>query len=524
MTSEKHMSLREMAIVNLATSALAWGWPVLLAIAATPLIVKGLGNDGYGIRGLVSSITGYFALLDLGLNGAVTKYLAEYRAKKDSKKITELLGTTLTTFTVLGVVGCITIFVLAEWFTKHLFVIPPSYYREAVWAFRLSGVGFFLSMLTWWGSSIAPGLQRFDVFNGISIGFGTLTTLGMVAAVMLGYGLIGVVVANLVASAAAAAAYWLSSRRLLPEIPIRFSFDMEMFRRTFMFGLYMVAFRVFALLFTQLDSVMIGAWVGTAALTFYIVPQQVAQVVHGVNGKMMQIVFPMVSDFSAKGDREKIGNLFVRGFNLSLAVGFAIAVPLFVVGEPLLRYWVSPEMAAQASLVLQLLILAFFLLGLTTLPTCVLTGINSPQFVTLGSVVLGVSGTLAYCILIKPFGVLGVAAGKVFGVAVAMVYYLAICHRKAPYPLGSLFWAVVRVSGVAALVGFPAYHFVPRAIGSLFGAISAGLGVFCVYCLACWYTGVFDREEKKSFLQVRRRMFTKLGYNPADTEMYAGKL
>jgi len=299
---------------------------------------------------------------------------------------------------------------------------------------------------------------------------------------------------------------------------------MEMFRRTFMFGLYMVAFRVFALLFTQLDSVMIGAWVGTAALTFYIVPQQVAQVVHGVNGKMMQIVFPMVSDFSAKGDKAKIGNLFVRGFNLSVAVGFAIAVPLFVVGEPLLRYWVSPEMAAQASLVLQLLILAFFLLGLTTLPTCVLTGINSPQFVTLGSVVLGVSGTLAYCILIKPFGVLGVAAGKVFGVAVAMVYYLAICHRKAPYPLESLFWAVLRVSGVAALVGFPAYYFVPRAIDSLFGAISAGLAVFCVYCLACWYTGVFDREEKKSFLQVRRRMFTKLGYDPADAGMYAGKL
>lgn len=505
MTPHKHISRREMAVINLATSALAWGWPVLLAFAATPYIVKGLGNDGYGIRGLVSSITGYFALLDLGLNGAVTKYIAEYRAKNQNSQIAELLGTTLTTFTALGIVGGLIIFFLAEWFTMHLFTIPPSYYHEAILAFRLTGFGFFLSMLSWWGSSIAPGFQRFDIFNGISIGFGTITTLGMVLAVKLGYGLVGVVVANLSANAIAVIAYWVSSRRLMPDIPIRFSFDREMFKLTFMFGIYMVGFRVFALMFAQLDSVIIGAWVGTAAVTFYIVPQQVAQVVHGLNGKMMQIIFPMASEFSSKGEAEKMDRLFVRSFNLSVFIGLSIAVPLAVVGGSLLRYWVSPEMAQHSTVVLELLLVTFFLGGLTAMPTSLLGGVNAPQYTTIGAMVSGVFGVIFYYLLIKPFGIAGVAAGKALSVAITVAYYLVVCHKKSRYSYGLVVRESAKTLSLAALVGLPAYYFLAPLPGNLIEVFILAGFVFTVYCFMCWLSGVFNEGEKESLTAVFKR-------------------
>lgn len=505
MTAQKQMNRREMAVVNLATSALAWGWPVLLAFAATPFIVKGLGNDGYGIRGLVASITGYFALLDLGLNGAVTKYLAEYKAKQDDSQVAELLGTTLTTFTALGVIGGLVIFFLAEWFTLHLFSVPPSYHVEAITAFRLTGLGFFLSMLTWWGSSIAPGLQRFDIFNGISIGFGTLTTLGMLAAVWLGYGLVGVVISNLISNAAAAAAYYVSTRRILPEVPIRFSFDKEMFRRTFMFGIYMVAFRIFALLFAQLDSLMIGSFIGTAAVTFYIVPQQVAQVVHGINGKMMQIIFPMASEFSAKGEAEKMDKLFVRSFNLSVFIGLAIAVPLAVVGEPLLHYWVSPEMAQNSSIVIQLLLLTFFLGGLTAMPSNILGGVNSPGYTAIGALISGVLGSALYFALIKPFGIVGVAAGKTLSVAVTLAYFMAVCHRKARYSFANVARESARLLFLALGVGLPAYLYLSRRVSNLLEVFLLAGVTSAVYCLVCWFFGVFDESERKSIVSVIKR-------------------
>ncbi len=497
--------------MNLATSALAWGWPVLLSFAAMPFIIRGLGNDGYGIRGLVSSVMGYFALLDLGLNGAVTKYLAEYRVTNEDGMIAELLGTTLTTFSVLGLVGGACIFFMARWFALHLFTIPPSYYPQAILAFRLTGVGFFLSMLNWWGSSVAPGLHRFDIFNGISIGFGTLSTLGMIVAVWAGYGLTGVIAASLLANALTIVAYYVSTRKLLPHIPVRFSFDKAMFRRTFSFGIYMVAFRIFALLFAHLDSLMIGSFIGTAAVTFYIVPQQVAQIVGGLNGKMMQIFFPMASEFSVKGEKERMDRLFVRSFNLSVFIGMAVAVPLAIMAGPLLRYWVSPEMAHNSAAVLRLLLLTFFLAGLTAMPTNILGGVDAPQYTAIGAMVSGLFGALFYFLLIRPFGILGIAAGKALSVAITVLYYLLICHRKVGYSVNRLVRGSFKAVSIAVVVGGFSYYFIAPLPKSLHAVILLGMLVSLIYCFACWILGVFDYGEKQTLLAVMRRLMPVKG-------------
>ena len=509
-TKNTTLSRSEVTIINLFTSALAWIWPVLLSFATMPFIVKGLGNDAYGIRGLVLSITGYFALLDLGLNGAVTKYLAEYKALNDKALITELLGTTLTTYTLLGLVGGTLIWFLAGWFTKGLFAIPQQFYDQSIWAFRLTGVGFFLSMISWWGSSIPTGLQRFDVINGISIGFGTLTTLSTLVAVLLGYGLLGVVWVNLFSNVLAIIAYLISERKLLPEISLRFSFNRYMFKRTVWFGMYMVAFRIFSLLFAQLDSLLIGMWIGPIAITFYMVPMQVAQIVHGVNGKMMQIIFPMVSELSVMGDKKNIDRIFVRGLNLCLVIGLAVAVPLAAVTEPLLRFWMSPEIARQSTIVMELLVLTFLFAGLTAHITSFLGGINYPQLVTLGSVISGFSGLIFYTLLIKLFGINGAAFAKFLSIIITIFYYLAVCRCVGKVYLIFFARTTLRPFGIAIVVGSLSYWLlVPQAI-NLWATILIAICICSVFCLACWFLGVFDTQEKQSLYRLSYRLLPSL--------------
>lgn len=500
------LSRSEKAIINLFTSALAWGWPVLLAFFATPFIVRGLGDDAYGIRGLVVSITGYFALLDLGLNGAVTKYLAEYHVQNKKSQVAELLGTTLTTFTVFGLIGGAVIWMLATWFSTHLFTIPLQFQQESVWAFRLTGVGFFLSMITWWGSSIPTGLQRFDVFNGISIGFGTVTTLSTVAAVYWGYGLLGVVWANLISNVIAILAYLIATKKLLPGIPMRFSFQKAMFKRTVLFGLHMVAFRIFSLFFAQLDTLLIGRWIGVAAITFYTVPQQIAQLAHGINGKMMQIIFPMVSEFSALGDKRNMDRVFARGLNLCLFIGLAAAVPLAVVAAPLLGFWISPEMASRSTGVMELLVFTFLLAGITAHTTSFLGGINCPEFISLGSVVGGVCAAIFYLLLIKPFGITGAALGKLIGVILTVAYYLVVCRWKGGMSLSPLVKIAIRNIGIALAVGAPLYYFVTPLIRSLTSAIFIAVMTAGIYGLVCWVVGVLDAEEKNSLKGLVKRL------------------
>jgi O-antigen/teichoic acid export membrane protein len=508
MQEKKHLPRTELVIFNLITSTLAWGWPILLSFVITPFVVRGLGNDAFGIRGLVISITGYFALLDMGLNGAVTKFMAEYQAQNNKPLMTELLGTTLTTFIVFGLLGGTLIWALAKWFASHLFNIPPEFQNEAIWAFRLSGIGFLLSMVTWWASSIPSGLQRFDVLNGISIGFGTITSLSTIAAVLMGYGLIGVVLANLLSNVIAIIAYWVANRKLLPDIVIHFSFDRIMFKRTVFFGLYMVGFRMFGLIFGQLDNMLIGVWIGTAAITFYTIPQQIAQMIHGISGKLMQIIFPMASELSAIGDRHNLERMFFRGFNLTSVVGLSVAVPLAVVGEPLLHYWMSPEIAKQSIIVLELLIVGFFLYGFTALTTSYLGGINFPQLVMYGSIVSGVSGLILYVLLIKPFGVNGAAFGKMVSMALTLIYYIAMCSWRSGISVTSVLKILIRPMGIGVLIGSLSYFLAVPFISSLFGVILVAFLTAIVFISVCWILGVFDKNEKNSLIQVISRFIS----------------
>ena len=432
-------SRSEQIIINLFTSGLAWGWPVILSFAITPLLVKFMGIDAYGIRGLIISIIGYFALLDMGSNAAGTKYLAEYNAQNDRPLIKELLGTTLTMYSIVGIIGGVAIWFMAEWFSTMVFKIPPELQHQSIWAFRIAGIGFTISMITWWCSAVPTGLQRFDVFNGISIGFGTLTSLTSLCAAWLGYGIVGVVIANVLSNIIAVIAYFVSIRRLLPDIPIQFSFDNKMFRRTAGFSAYLIIFRIFSIICSQLDKTLIGVWIGTAALTFYVVPQSVAQVVHEINAKLMQIIFPMASEFSAAKEHDKILRLFYRSANLSIVIGAGIAIPIIAYAHPLLALWMSPEFAQKSTTVLTLMTFTFLLTGLTAMPTAFLGGMGYPIFIPMGAVVSGTTSAALYLLLIKPFGINGAALAKFISMILLVTFYFIICKIKVGFSLQRFF-------------------------------------------------------------------------------------
>ena len=53
------------------------GAPLLVALFAIPLLIKGMGTDRFGVLTLAWAVVGYFSLFDLGLGRALTKLVAE---------------------------------------------------------------------------------------------------------------------------------------------------------------------------------------------------------------------------------------------------------------------------------------------------------------------------------------------------------------------------------------------------------------------------------------------------------------
>lgn len=52
-------------------------------LIVTPYIIKMLGNEEYGLYVLIGAFVGYLSILDLGLNNAIVRYVAQYQAEKN---------------------------------------------------------------------------------------------------------------------------------------------------------------------------------------------------------------------------------------------------------------------------------------------------------------------------------------------------------------------------------------------------------------------------------------------------------
>ena len=88
---------------NVSTRYLAIGIEAALGVLILPFNVTHLGKAAYGLWMLTASVTAYFSVLDLGYGGALVKFVAQYRARRDARALNEILSTAFYLFAAFGV-------------------------------------------------------------------------------------------------------------------------------------------------------------------------------------------------------------------------------------------------------------------------------------------------------------------------------------------------------------------------------------------------------------------------------------
>ena len=75
----------------------------VLLFLLTPIILRYLGQSAYSLWVIFSSVVGYFNFFSLGMNVAIAKYTAEYRAINKQEDLNRLVSTTVVVFIFIGI-------------------------------------------------------------------------------------------------------------------------------------------------------------------------------------------------------------------------------------------------------------------------------------------------------------------------------------------------------------------------------------------------------------------------------------
>src|SRR5712692_8660602 len=110
-----------------------WGSYVVtvgLNFFLSPYVVRHLGNTGYGVWILTLSLTGYLGLLDLGVRGAVTRYIAKFHTEGDQRKASNVASSAMMIFSSAGLLAVLVSALMAGIVIGRM-NIPPQFLMAA---------------------------------------------------------------------------------------------------------------------------------------------------------------------------------------------------------------------------------------------------------------------------------------------------------------------------------------------------------------------------------------------------------
>ena len=76
---------------------------IVVGLVYTPIMIRALGQNEYGLYQLVSSVVNYLNLMNLGFNGAYIRYYVLAKNKKDEKEVANVNGLFMKVFLVIMV-------------------------------------------------------------------------------------------------------------------------------------------------------------------------------------------------------------------------------------------------------------------------------------------------------------------------------------------------------------------------------------------------------------------------------------
>jgi O-antigen/teichoic acid export membrane protein len=377
----------------------------------SPYVVHHLGNTGYGTWTLISSLTGYLGLLDFGVRGAVTRYVVKFHTIQDNESASRVASSGMLIFAASGLFA-IAIATGLSVFAVGKFRIPPSYYSAAQIVLVVAGLNVAASLLGGVFGGIIAALQRFDVLNGTDVFVSLCRALVIVGALHRGNGLVTLACIQLLFTVVRGVVNYALSRRLYPGLKISFArADCSHARMIFAFSVYMFLIQVSGDLIFYADTVVIGAFLPVALITFFVIGGNLVEYTRVILTGISFPLGPLASQLEAKGDVAGLKETLLTSTRLGTAVVVPILVTFMIRGGTFIGLWMGSQYIEVSGHILRILTLLMFFIAGTHLAGSVTLGIGKHKPLVLVRGLEGLCNLGLSILWVRTMGIAGVAWG-----------------------------------------------------------------------------------------------------------------
>jgi len=410
-------------IKNVGSSWIALGTNVLVGFFISPFILHRLGDSAFGIWVLIFAITGYYGLFDLGIRSSIVRYVSKAKATGDLQYASRILSTSLFTYSCIGALSLLVTLVLSR-YLQTFFRVPPEFDSTARLLLLMVGASVSLGFPLGISGGVLEGLQEFSVLNWTSIISTVARAVLIIVVLRHGYGLLTVALVTVSLPLITSVIRSVIAMRMLPA-PISMSHvDRKTFREMAQYSGTTMLMIVSARLRFKSDSVIIGTFLSSAAITYFNIGARIVDYAGEVVESLAQIFVPMSIHSDALGDMDRLRKIFVAGNRFCAFIIFPICAILIVLGKSVIEAWVGKAYVATSYPVLLILLLSTTLMLAQAASGRVLLGMGKHRTWAIVTLIEGVVNIVLSIALVRPYGIVGDALGTAVPLALTMIFFL----------------------------------------------------------------------------------------------------
>lgn len=460
---------------------------LLLSFFMAPFLVHHLGKSDYGLWAIISSFIGFMGIIDLGINNAIVRYMSKYLTEGDHEKANQTYSASVVIFGLIAGIIMILAAIAAEFFPAIFNAEGSHFFLKA--AVLLAGLDFALSLPIIVFQAIAKAKQQFLLLNIVNVANRILRSIAFVLLLLGGYGLLALLVAQLILDVTSGVFLAICIYRNLPGLRFQgIKIDLNSAKELLGYSFFNVFIVISSKLIYQTDVLVIGAFFSAEWVTYYAIGASLINYLQNLMRGLHGVIVPKASRLEASERSEELSKLLLTYSRYSILIATPIIFVFIYYGESFIGIWMGQNFGELAGKVLLILAVAKFANIPQLVSNAVLRGIGKLKFLAAVRIGEGVANLGLSLFLVQEYGLVGVAVGTLVPAIISNSVILPVyIRRQFGFSLRDYYWqGVLRpILSILLLSLFSSLlDFKPNTYPAFLGVISANMIVYLVFVYA----------------------------------------
>ena len=456
-TSSAELRVSKLADTSVVMRNTAWNFagragPIVVALFATPYLLRAFGDTRWGVFTLALSLIGIFGIFDFGLGRALTRTIAERVGAGREDQAASLVLTGMLALAALGLGGAVLASCLSGLWVDSGLRIPPDLRGEvrlSLYVLCASAPLVILNAAMW---GVIAAYQKFRAANLINVPILAMYYLGPLAVLQVWDSLVAAMLVLVGCRLAMTVAYWRLCLRAMPSLRVA-SVNFRGLRPLLRLGGWMTVSNLAFPVVAYADRFVIASVLSAAQTGYYSTPLDLVGRFSIVSVAVMGTVFPAMAG-SYRIDPGNTVALFRRSILAIAAMVFPACLAVITFNLPLLTFWLGGDFAAEAASVLPWLGFGALFMCVDSVAAGLIDGIGRPDVNAKLSLLELVLYVPLLIWLLSAFGLRGAAMAWAARCCADTLVRLWLAGRLYPAVAPALRQIVPTLLGAAILLAF----------------------------------------------------------------------